>query len=235
MPTDTVTRADRIQWYWKGLTFTVIASYITEDSVATEDVVMHRHGARKGDFTIDILGFNAGGMRNYPVSEAKVVADYVLSAIGWEHVWRQHYQHPGYTTEGGEMAHIPHSDPGPAVKFAPSEAYEELKGDGAMVRDYIPSPESQRIAERRGRIGKPVMTGKTEVPLPNEGGGWSVPEPPTEFVGDNPYDPAAQREHRCCGHCDQSNDTHAPHTMGCPSGFDLPDEDDDDWRLRKIQ
>lgn len=157
MPTDTVTRYDRVQWFWCGQTFTVIASYITIDSVATEDVVQGKLGSRKGDYTIDVIGYNGSALFHYPVSEAKVVAEYILSAIGWEHIWRQHYIHPGYTTEGGEMTYIPHDDPGPAV-------YDE-----------------------------PAVT---------------------EIIGDDPSNLAV---HKCCRHCNQAQDTHAPHTLGCPS------------------
>lgn len=199
MPDNYVPRAGRLDFYWLceiahssnwDNSSCVKASYILEDSVSTEDVLHHRPGSRKGDWVIDVIGYNGGSLFRQNSNQAKRVAEAILSAIGFENEWRKHYPvDAGYTTEGGEMSIIPGDPPGKTVP-PPMAPYQHMPASAAEA--LTPDPPA---------------------------GSWSVP---TEFVGDNPYDPAAQREHKCCGHCDQARDVHAPHSQGCPSGFDQP-------------
>lgn len=121
-PDKMVPRGDRICWYWNCSlgaedknSSVVMATYTVKDSVYTEDVLNAKPGARKGDFTIDIIGYNGSALFHQWVDQAKSVAEAIFSAVGWENEWRKHYVDPGYVSEGGEMADIPHDDPGPTV------------------------------------------------------------------------------------------------------------------------
>jgi hypothetical protein len=140
-PDKSVPRHGRIQWYWNCGKSVVIASYSKEDSVSTEDVLNAKPGARKGDWVIDVIGYNGSALFTQTTVEAKAVAEAIFSAIGWEHEWSKHYTDPGFITEGGEMSEIPHSDPGPAVPFTPSEPYDEgPRIQTGLPKDNIDAP-----------------------------------------------------------------------------------------------
>lgn len=229
LPTKHVPRAGRLDFYWIldwphtdkwDNSCAVKASYWKEDSVSTQDVIDGRPGARKGDWTVDIIGYNGAAMFRLHPHHAKSVAEAVLSAVGFENVWRKYYaEHGNYHTEGGEMGEIPHADPGPAVTFAPTEPYAEAMTPDIPTVVPIAKPDNSQSIPGGGTSEGPsfeeyLATGgdASEAAFLGNAGGF----------GDTETPPAAPRqEHRCCGHC--KPDAHAPHTDGCPSGFNIED------------
>lgn len=182
-PDDMANRVDRLQFYWHleypansiSTASTVIASYSKEDSVNTEDVLLAKPGARAGDWTIDIVGYNGAALFHQRPDQAKHVAEAILSAVGWEHVWREYVGDFATmsTVEGGEMSHIPHDDSGPAVPGTFTTTVVDGVGNELTVVDDV----SNELTEPGGAL------------------------------------------HKCCGHCNQAQDTHAPHSDGCPTPF----------------
>ncbi|AAN02135.1 gp81 [Mycobacterium phage Barnyard] len=208
LPDKFVPRASRHDFYWictaenRESSCAVKASYWREDSVSTQDIIDGRPGSRKGDWTVDIIGYNGGALFRLDSAHAKRVAESVLSAVGFEGEWRKYYAEHGHSTvEGGEMAFVPHDDPGPTIpeSHLPSVA-EQMTPD-------IPTGEPGQGPD----LFTPASGGGSEAEFLGNTGGF----------GDSETPQAAPKEHKCCGHCDQVRDVHAPHTDGCPSGFDL--------------
>jgi hypothetical protein len=246
LPDKFVPREGRHDFYWLCETATidgrwdasscVKASYWREDSVSTGDVLIHRPGSRKGDWTVDIIGYNGGALFRQHPEQAKRVAEAVLSAVGFESEWRKYYAEFGHSTvEGGEMSIIPGDPPGPCApsQFRMTDKTEvplpsvgmEAPWPGGGVKpsepiQFTPSePYTMPPVVNDDCIGEPYH----EPPSPV---GWTAS--PGGF-GDSETPPAAPKEHRCCGHCKPN--AHAPHSDGCPSGFDQPD---DEWPTGKV-
>lgn len=91
-PETQLKRSDRIQWFWPQVNaISVIATQIMTDSpcVYEED---QRHGDQAGDWVVDVIGRDGGALFRMTAETARAVAEYALSAVYWEHAWREYVE-----------------------------------------------------------------------------------------------------------------------------------------------
>ena len=105
-PEQQMVRGDRIQWYWPAVEgISVIATYVTKDSVYEED--KGRHGASAGQWAVDVVGPSGSALFQLPAETAKTVADFMLSAVGWEFAWRDYFGEYGEFEERSDIPETP--------------------------------------------------------------------------------------------------------------------------------
>ncbi|AZS12622.1 hypothetical protein HWB99_gp086 [Mycobacterium phage DrLupo] len=202
-PMHEVTRARVINWYWTTEDYAVVATFALADSERTTDVLKGIPGARKGDYAVSVFGRNGGSITNLTPTVAKSLGEALLSAHGWEHVWPKHYQEPDFTTEGGEMAYIPHDDPGPTIPashlppMATGVDYVSMQRQHETTRDegpaIVPLAEQMQPDIPTGESGQPDCLrfpggGQTEAEFLGNTGGFGDSEAPPAAPDDDEWD-----------------------------------------------
>lgn len=102
-PEQMVKKTDRLQWFWTESGCTVIASLIMADSAYPDEWGV-KHGSRAGEWVVDVIGPNGSACFQLNADQAKVIGEFVLSAVYWRFAYREYM--PEYIGEFEDVTDV---------------------------------------------------------------------------------------------------------------------------------